>query len=736
MKLKSLLLLASGGLGSLLHAQESVVTFNPNIQRFLGEQQVSELDRSIYFNLHSGVNYSDKDVSSFLRDYGVGYGRQFWGPFSYGFSKTKEVGVYPTFNKDSETGLRPVVRTIATEHPNLNVVKYGSVDPVEAGQWASDYYGNKALSGEEVPEFFEPMNEPFVHATDGIFKPATGDQMKTLMVEMFREVGKAIDANPRLANMKVIGYASAYPAMELKNFDHWEDNMKRFIDGAGDYMDGISIHLYDGINIRGKQSRRSGSNSEAILDLTETYTAMRYGRPKPLAISEYGGIDDTESDTYSEIINSRTVGAINHILFNLLERQDNMLISIPFLVDKAEWHLTEANNWIPYGPATFLPTDPKNPKTTTWYLSDKAKFYELWKGVEGARFDAHSSNPDIQVQGFRNGNKIYLAIDNLDDYKQNVDLKSSVDWSKFSNVKVRSLVSDYDNGISYEERAFNPQTEELVLDKQNTVILIADVNEAFSSNSVTRQKYYAPNYLEQIAPNKNISFTFSDVETGSGRAVARMSIARKLSMSKKPVFKVNGVEVEVPDNWGGYDQTGRDDFFGTIEIPFSLSLLKDGQNELSFTFSDNGGQVACVVLETEKYKEPIYSFNAELVNGDFELGSAKGWIPWAVGGRVIVADQDGAKGKAASLEGMCGLSQVLALEPSAQYELSFVAKDADKALTYGVETNDNISEVSGASASVKYSFRTDEDGQTRLFFDIKNTQGIAWIDDVMISKIP
>ena len=40
--------------------------------------------------------------------------------------------------------------------------------------------------------------------------------------------------------------------MEINDFSHWNGNMKKFIDGAGEHMDAISVHLYDGINIRGK----------------------------------------------------------------------------------------------------------------------------------------------------------------------------------------------------------------------------------------------------------------------------------------------------------------------------------------------------------------------------------------------------------------------------------------------------------------------------------------------------
>lgn len=70
----------------------SIVTVDYYTKRYLGN--VSSLDRSKYFNIHS-IDDSDPDISSFLNNYDVGLGRSFWGPYSYAYSKTKEVGKYP-----------------------------------------------------------------------------------------------------------------------------------------------------------------------------------------------------------------------------------------------------------------------------------------------------------------------------------------------------------------------------------------------------------------------------------------------------------------------------------------------------------------------------------------------------------------------------------------------------------------------------------------------------------------
>lgn len=172
--------------------------------------------------------------------------------------------------------------------------------------------------------------------------------------------------------MKVIGYAAAYPAWEDGNFNYWNTRMKMFIDRAGAYMDGFSVHLYDGINVTGTDTKRSGSNSEAVLDMVEAYSYIKFGHVKPLAISEFGGIDNSKpDDSYDDISSVRSVSSFNHFLFNLMERQDNLFISIPFVSDKAEWHITAANNYTSYSAALFIPDNPQNLKNTTWRLNDK-----------------------------------------------------------------------------------------------------------------------------------------------------------------------------------------------------------------------------------------------------------------------------------------------------------------------------------------------------------------------------
>lgn len=584
----------------------SKVVVKPTIKRYLGN--ISSLDRSKYFNLHS-TGGSDIEADLYT-NYNVSpHGRGFWGPAAVAVQQEGQVGVYPTSSSGTNE-VRDVSRYIATEHPNK--IYFEGVDKFALSDWVVSYFKN-SVGVNLRPEFYEPMNEPFVHARDFYnepdWDPVAEARVKLEMAEVYNQIGIKIHAAPELANMKVIGYAAAYPSFEKNDFSIWNQNMKMFMDEAGANMDALSTHLYDGINQIGQDTRRSGSNMEAVLDLIESYSFQKWGIIKPHVISEFGGI---VGNTYSDINNVQSIRSQNSLLFGLFERQDITELTIPFTTGKSTWHITEANNYLPYKAVLYKPVPMGVPldQVTSWEYTDRIYFYELWKNVSGDRIELNSTNPDIQVQGFRDGNKLFLALNNLDDFDRSISLQlQSVSGATPNDVRIKSLIINPNELAQFTDQTTLVLPESYNLKANETVVFEYTYDNAFSyDNAIILNRHYNnESTVQAITANSSMTYTFSNVPASSiASATLRMSIGRKHDKSKSPTIVINGQTLSVPTNWKGYDQANRDDFFGMIEIDVPAESLQSSTS-VTLTFPDSGGHLSSLVLITQTYDQSLSS---------------------------------------------------------------------------------------------------------------------------------
>ncbi|MGM8362013.1 hypothetical protein ACSV4D_08875 [Flavobacterium sp. ARAG 55.4] len=375
--------------------------------------------------------------------------------------------------------------------------------------------------------------------------------------------------------------------------------MKTFMDIAGESMDFFATHIYDGINVTGAFNYRSGSNSEAILDLIEAYSYIKWAKVKPHLISEYGyTAKGMQGKPYSPESDGTCLLSYNKILMTLLDKPDRVLKAVPFIVGRAPWFYkdpknTEGNPY-PWVISRKMPDG-------SYQLTHLVKFYELWKGVEGKNIAISSNNPDIQVSGYRSNGKTFIAVNNLDDSEQKVNLDFPNNSSKLINkVSIRKLFLD-EKGIPQLQYMKNNKLDELVLKAGETVVLDCDTKKIEFSNKLNEENYYATTYLQKIEANKPLTFEIEKaVASNTGKAYIRMGISRVHQLSKSPIVTINGTEVSVPNNWAGYDQAPREQFFGVIPIPIDIRLIKEVKNTISITFPDAGGFVSSVILNQER----------------------------------------------------------------------------------------------------------------------------------------
>ncbi|WP_282087841.1 beta-agarase [Aquimarina algiphila] len=585
-------------------SQNAKVSIDFTTQKYIGSE--SELKREKYFNIHSSFsNWGLASEADYLFDQlDIKFGRTFGGPAPFRKSKTeipspsvaktngantvKHWKNAPLFNKYKTNDL------IITDHPRSAFQLNTDYDKIAA--YNVEYIKN---AFPVMPKYYEVMNEPFVHAKDYVKTWAETGGVILEMSKLHKVVADKIHAE--IPDIMVGGYSSAWPEVDRKDFDHWNTRMKLFMDTAGESMKFFATHLYDGRNVAGDFNYRSGSNSEAILDLIESYSYKKWGVVKPHLISEYGYTSKgLLGKPYSPELSGTCLTSYNNILMSLLDKPDRLLKSIPFIVGDGNWFYQDKKNnpdGHPY-PWVILRKNKDGVKKFT----DLKKFYELWKNVSGKRIDITSNNPDIQVNAFLKPEKAYVALNNLHDKEQSIALdflNKSADHIK--NITLRRL---YTNTSGIPKLIYFTDLsvmKNIDLKPGETVILECDIDTIQFSNSIIENNSYSKTYLQKIEANKTISFDIDNVETAKkGRAFIKMGIGRAHELSKSPKITINGHIAKIPSNWAGYDQASRDQFFGVINIPIDIEHTSSGTNKIEVTFPDTGGHVSSVILNVER----------------------------------------------------------------------------------------------------------------------------------------
>ncbi|MEL6649803.1 MAG: T9SS type A sorting domain-containing protein [Bacteroidota bacterium] len=588
---------------------QGLISIDHKTQRFLGD--VSSFDRSKYLNGHFVFNSPDSDFASFKSTYKIDStyigSRQFWSPMN----KVNN-GQIPNIQNQYDS-IRIVNKGLVATGRASRLMYDGSVDysTVDVSAFSQQFATYIAQSYRDewnpMQEYIEPFNEPMVHAKDyypGNWNKAKNDSIITHMCLFHRDLGQAIHALPELANLKMMGYASAFPEFEQNNFDFWRARYKKFIDIAGADVDVFSVHLYDGSGLNNSGGRRSGSNVEAIMDMVEAYSFVSLGTVKPLAITEYGrlvlsqpGWPGNGISNYEPIENSQAVRSQLHMVMGFMERGDNIALTIPFSVGKSD-PLTDKFSRA----ALFV-----EQTNGSYSLTERRFFYEMWKEVRGERVWIHSTNVDVQTQAFVDGDKLYVVLNNLNDNAQqlSLDLKDSQEVVEVRSKRLK-IFADRVPELTQDTLGNAPTSINLAYG-ETLVLTYTFSSPVVFDNEVRATKYYATTYLEPIVAGTDASFTFDNLTIGDhGLATLRIGIGREHGKSLRPSVQVNGQALPVKgDIIRGYDQQNRNQFFGLLEIPVPLDMLNAGSNQVKLQFGDSGGHISSAILQVQNATESV-----------------------------------------------------------------------------------------------------------------------------------
>jgi hypothetical protein len=436
------------------------------------------------------------------------------------------------------------------------------------------------------PIYLEVLNEPFVHADEiGTTAQAMSEQ-HNVVARRVREL------NP---GVKVGGYTAAWVEVEARNFEHWNNWQKMFMDIAGAEMDFFSYHIYDGVNVKGTPRNRTGSNSEAIMDLIDTYSHILFGTAKPLVISEYGMIPEGNMGNmaYSPRRTALMLRSLNGQLFTYMDHPDRIVKTVPFILGKAMWTYRADRKPDEANPFLLWRLDGED-----FVKTDLGLFYRFWKGVTGEWRAGMSSNPDIRVHLLADETGLNLLLTNLDQEAKNVALRG-LEGLESTSVALRTLTTHGDGPVLAERPLpAIPGTLELATG-ESALLRIGLGAPVQTSGSVTEIRCYAAQHLLEIEAGEPLTFSFSGLPTGDGTARLRISAGRENAHQVLPEsVLLNGHALDIPENWAGDDQAGRPMFFGMVEVPAPMALI-EGDSTVEVTYPDSGGKLASVVLQLD-----------------------------------------------------------------------------------------------------------------------------------------
>jgi len=638
------LLLSFWGYSGL--AQTTEVDVNLNVNHIVGD--IDELQRKKFISIHADVsdrdwyediNFSNNLISDFLNGYDVYIGRNTGGiqwimnsvinqdPTRPGFADTAHIASEGTKRRNNYAN-NSAWHTYESRHnqilctqqfpfyPNgqqtnkgwafsqtdTETEPFGTASGEFYGHYIKNFFGNGGNTGQPAPSFIEVTNEPLWYLSDEI------DNVFKFHSTVAKEVRKV---NP---DALVAGYCTAFPNLEEDNFQRWENRWKKFMDVSGEDMDAWSLHLYDFPSISNGQKRlRRGSNMEATLDMLEHYSMIKFGEVKPFVISEYGASSHDYFGPWSPYADYLHNTAANAQVMQFMERPQHIGQTINYTMLKATWGTPSVNNT--WQARLLIRENEPVSLSGDWIFSDRVHFYQLWANVKGKRIDSKSTNLDILTDAYVEGNKAYVALNNLAWSDRQITLNLFED----NDIAIQELmVKDFrlgDDAPVLDENRGSIDTllytagnipNTFTIGGEGTMILeYTFATDLSLSDTSTEVKYYATDYYKPIAANTSLEFQINDIVLGTeGEATLRLGLGRNHGKSLVPVVQVNGTAVEVPVNFRGDAQVDRATFFGVIEIEVPYSLLQE-DNTISVNFPDAGGHVSSVAMQVYNFTKAL-----------------------------------------------------------------------------------------------------------------------------------
>ncbi|WP_146575524.1 hypothetical protein [Botrimarina hoheduenensis] len=377
-------------------------------------------------------------------------------------------------------------------------------------------------------------------------------------------------------------------------------------------LDFWTLHPYERYNVLSdgsweQQVDTSPGRVGASMDLFETYSNIKFGDPKAFAITEYGSFNQTAikngpgtaDDNYGTYTRAEQqwdlVRDVREKLMVFMGRPDRIVNATPFLAP-IWWELQTPTS--PAGDNVFWERDAQG----VWHETIVAGMYRMHNDLSGEYVVVDSSNPDVQTHAFRNGNKLYLMLNNLENALTSVNLQAVTGAAAVTTASIDRIYWDGAKGVYESNVDITANWSTLQMMPDEGAVLTLTLSEAALYDYATDiRTYYGDDVVAPLnlpgGQSKAINIAASTQDALSAKIRVSYNREGVSGASRGEAFSliVNGNVLSVPAGLFEFDE--KDNHYVAREVDVPLSLLKNGANTVFADFDSTGGYLISATLE-------------------------------------------------------------------------------------------------------------------------------------------
>ncbi len=486
------------------------------------------------------------------------------------------------------------------------------------------------------PAYYEPVNEPHW----SFWNQPLFQQWHTKTHQAVQAMGLNVAVGGPCLSVAYY-YNSQYGAF---------DGLKSFIDGTNAELDFYSFHAYDflrrgnggfdgGDDPSNPGRITSGMPLESVLDLVSNYTTNQYGKEVDVVLSEHGAYGTVE--LAEELANKHFPGEgfewemkkRSIIDFNMVSgviANTMVFMDHPHVVKKATpFILMDSMDWDPHYYATLYV--PRNfTDKNDWVETKQIYFYKLMRDVSGERISVHSPDPDIQIQGFANRNKVYVLLNNLSNTTHNLSLSIPTPTTKTARRFGRNL--DFTPYFLEEDAG---DLNALQIKGRESIVLVLGYEGLKFDQEIDEIPHYGDSIRVPVEGTSEITVSVPDLKLIE-YAELRVGVSKESGTGRAVNISLNGNELNVPyEDVAIRLDNGQD--YATCKIIRVPANYVQNENKVVVSFPDEGlGAVGSVVLRVV-YQRNYGSNDFALSNNTIQENQPIGTIV----GQFSASDPDG-----------------------------------------------------------------------------------------------